>query len=433
MKSMKNKTFKLYILAVVAILTCIVISGCADSRTPYEINDSEGYTVSVKFDANGGIFTTNTSVIVDSFNPDEATEIALLSPDDAKRGNDAFNAINNGHFLAGWYTERNEESDGSYTYSGKWDFESDRVHVDSTVEYKANEPVLTLYAAWIPLFNIEFYNIDDSSLNGTYSFDPNTVKEISVPCFNEETGAVDMFQFPERSGYTFESVYYDDAATDKISTDTLIHPGVVDYEKGTATDTSLKLYVEWKEGEWYHIYNVDQFLDNASVKGNYEIHADLDFTDKNWPTSFMYGKFSGVINGNGYTLKNIDLEQTNNSKENAGLFGCLTETAQINDVKFENVTFTMKAGTRKVGSCFGLFAGRILADAKINNVSITQSKLQIDSACYFGVEDYSVGLICGMGDTNGITAAEIEYKAVGDAPETVDVIVNGYTAVLENE
>lgn len=431
MKAMKNKTFRFCILVVIAILTCIVISGCADNRTPYEINNNDGYTVSVKFDANGGIFTTNTSVIVDSFNPNESTEIALLSPDDSKRGNDAFTAINNGHFLAGWYKERIEEADGSYTYSGRWDFEADRVEINPSVEYKSDDPVLTLYAAWIPLFNIEFYNIDDSVLNGTYNFDPSTVTEFMLPSLNEETGVVDMFQVPERSGYTFENVYYDEAATVKIDSDAIVHPGVVDYEKGIASNTTLKLYVEWKEGEWYHIYNVEQFLDNASVKGNYEIHADLDFTDKNWPTSFMYGKFSGVINGNGYTMKNIDLEQTNNSKENAGLFGCLTETAEIMDVKFENVTFTMKAGTRKVGSCFGLFAGRILPEAKINNVSITASKLQIDSACYFGVEDYSVGLICGMGDTNGITVSEIDYKAIGDAPETVDVVVNGYTAVNE--
>ncbi|MBR4880436.1 MAG: hypothetical protein IKU19_00780, partial [Clostridia bacterium] len=368
MKRLKNKTLRAFVFAVIVILACLMISGCADGRTPYEINNSEGYTVSVKYDANGGIFTTNTSVIVDSFDPKTATEIALLSPDDAARGNDAFTAINNGHFLAGWYTERIEEADGSYSYSGKWDFETDRVEVDASAEYTADEPVMTLYAAWIPMFSIEFYNTDDSSLNGTYTFDPNTVSEITVPTLNEETGAVDMFQFPERPGFTFEKVYYDENATVAIDSTAILHPGVVDYEKGTATDTTLKLYVEWTEGEWYHIYNVDQFLDNASVKGNYEIHADLDFTDKNWPTSFMYGKFSGVINGNGYTLKNIDLEQTNNSKENAGLFGCLTETAQINDVKFENVTFTMKAGTRKVGSCFGLFAGRILADAKINNV-----------------------------------------------------------------
>ena len=30
-------------------------------QTPYEKNDAENFTVSVKYDANGGIFTTNTS------------------------------------------------------------------------------------------------------------------------------------------------------------------------------------------------------------------------------------------------------------------------------------------------------------------------------------------------------------------------------------
>ena len=48
------------------------------------------------------------------------------------------------------------------------------------------------------------------------------------------------------------------------------------------------------------VYNVEQFLENASVNGNYEIHADLDFAGETWPSSLTYGNFTGSIKGNGH-------------------------------------------------------------------------------------------------------------------------------------
>lgn len=263
------------------------------------------------------------------------------------------------------------------------------------------------------------------------TYNPVTTNEILVPAWDEETGAIEMYQFPEKSGYTFNHAYYDEGGQQLVDTVAVNHPGVVDYETGTAKDNVLKLYVEWTEGEWYHIYNVEQFLDNASVNGNYEIHADLDFTDEIWPTSLMYGNFSGTINGNGYTMKNIELEQTNNSKVNAGLFGYLTETANIHDLTFENVQFTIKAGTRVVGTSYGVLAGTISNEAVLSNVKILGSSLQIDTACYFGVDDYSIGLVCGMGNAEAVETAEISCSVVGENPESLNATVDGNVVTIE--
>ena len=426
-----NLIIKIILSSLILIVTAVLICGCAAEQTPYEINNSEGYTVSVKYDANGGIFTTNTSVIVDSFNPNDSSSVALLSPDDPQRGSDAFTATKAGHFLAGWYKEREEVSEGVYTYSGKWDFANDTITLDGDAAYTAEEPIMTLYAAWIPMFTVEFYSIDDGELLESREYDPTVDGELKVPEWNMESGAMELYDFPERSGYTFDAVYYDADATDIVNVSDIPHSGVIDYGTGTATDTVMKLYTKWVEGEWYHIYNTQQFVDNASVSGCYEIHADLDFTDEIWPTSFAHGNFNGVIKGNGHTFKNITFEQTDIGKVNSGLFGYLGEAAQLSDITFENVTFTIKAGTRKGGSCFGLFAGTISEDANVSNVSVLASRLQIDSAAFFGVEDYSIGLVCGMGDQSVLTEAQIEYKAVGDTPETVEVVINGYTGVNE--
>ena len=424
-------------MALLLLVTLTFVTGCAQEETPYELNDADGYSVSVKYDANGGFFTTNTSVIVDSYNLSQLqknsngeAEIALIAPEDSRRGNDAFTAINSGHFLVGWYTERTDNGDGTYTYSGKWDFENDLLAVDAGADHSSAEPVVTLYAAWVPLFEIQFYSLDSGESLGSYTFDPAVTDEILVPAWDEESGAIEMYHFPERAGYTFTNVYYDAQGTQPVTSAAVAHPGVVNYENGTAENYSMALYLEWDEGEWYHIYNVEQFLDNASVNGSYVIHADLDFEGEIWPSSLMYGSFTGTIEGNGHTFKNITFEQTNNSKVNAGLFGRLAEGSRITDLTLENVTFTVKSGTRVAGTCYGLFAGVIAGDTTIENVTIADSTLQIDSGCYFGVDDYSIGLLCGMGSAD-IDVSGITCQGSGDNAESVVITVSDGDVTVE--
>lgn len=422
-----NQKIKAMALAALLLVTLVFVTGCAQEISPYEQNTMEGYSLSVKYDANGGFFTTNTSIIVDSYDisalPADGgnAKFALLAPEDARRGNDAFTAINSGHFLAGWYTERTETADG-YVYSGKWDFESDLLSVPAGEAYSAAEPVVTLYAAWVPLFQVEFYDLESGEYLSNYTFDPTMGNELQVPALNEETGAIEMYRFPQRSGYTYRETFLDEAGTEAVETAALAHTGVVDYETGTAENPVMKLYTAWDEGEWYHIYNVEQFLDNASVAGSYVIHADLDFEGEIWPSSLMYGNFSGTIQGNGHTFKNITLEQTNNSKVNAGLFGRLAEGSEITDLKLQNVTFTVKAGTRVAGACYGLFAGSISGETTLRNITIENSTLQIDSGCYFGVDDYTIGLLCGMGSAD-IDTSGIACQGAGANPELVGISI----------
>ena len=407
------KKIKAVLTAALLLLAVLVMAGCGEEATPYQINDAENYSVSIKFDANGGYFGTNTTVIVDSYNIADlkGSEIALLSPDNEARGIDAYQAKNPGYFLAGWYAERTE-TDNGYTYSGKWDFETSRLTVESGKTYSAESPVLTLYAVWVPEFEIEFYDLASGELMQEYTFNPAEAEDIKVPAWDEQTGAIEMYKFPVKDGYTFKAAYYDAAGTQTVDTENVVHPGTVNEVTGQAENASLKLYLDWTEGEWYRIYNAEQFLDNASVSGNYEIFADLDFEGKIWPTALMHGNFSGSIVGNGHVFKNISAEQTNNSKVNTGLFGVLTETAAISDLTFENVTMTIKGGTRVAGASFGLLAGTISGNAQLSAVQIRSSNLQIDAAAYFGTQDYVIGLLCGMGSADA--EYEIQPGIIGD-------------------
>lgn len=438
---MKQKQNKI-LIPLLALVLVLAFGGCAADQSVYEKNDEEGYSVSVKYDANGGTFTTNTSVIVDSYKLDDLkvngqgkAQVALIAPEDKQHGSVAFAPSKSGYFLAGWYATRTEvgteNGEPVYTYADPWDFEKDVLEVDTGKTYSAQEPVMTLYAAWVPMFEFEFYSRVDGSLLGSYTYNPTTEEDLSVPAWNQNTGAIEMYRFPKVNGYTFSGVYYDAEGKKPVTTESIAHSGTVDLASGTANNPTMKLYVDYMEGEWYHIYTAEQLANNASVNGCYEIHADLDFADAIWPTSFVYGNFAGKINGNGHTFKNIQAVQTNNSKVNAGLFGALTEQAQIKDVTFENVRFTIQAGTRVAGTSYGLFAGTISEGAAIENVAITNSTLYIDSQCYFGVTDYSIGLVCGMGNADLIPNAQITCAATGSAPDTVKITVNGGQVTVE--
>ena len=422
------------IVAVIALIVGLILMPKDGSNSVYDENNKLGYSVSVKYDANGGAFTTNTTVIVDSFNVNQES-VALISPDDTRRENDAFTVSKNGHFLAGWYTDRiektNDEGEIVYEYSGKWDFEKDVLTIDKDREYSADAPALTLYAAWVPLFEVEFYDIKSGDLIDSINYNPIDTKSLDIPSWNDETGAIEMYKFPTRDGYTYNKAYFDANGTKELTGEKLVHPGSVDLETATASDTVLKLYVDWTEGEWYRIYNVEQFVENASIKGNYELFADLDFTDETWPTTFVYGNFSGVIKGNGHTIKNVSITQKNNSKVNGGLFGHITDNASIIDVNFDNITFTIESGTRKVGTSYGLFAGTISDKANISGVNITNGHLKIDSSAYFAVDDYSIGLVCGMGDSSKISTAQIDCTATGEEPDKVQITLNGNTVTVE--
>ncbi len=432
---------KALLAACLLLVTMLFLNGCAPNKTPDELNDLDNFTVSIKYDANGGLFTDNTTVITDSYNiadlaPNDQgqVQIALLPPDDPGRGTDAFAPRNNGYFLAGWYSNRLETTDEAgnitYSYEDKWDFENDLLSLDPNGNYTASKPELTLYAAWVPLFEIELYALDSGEKVSTMTFDPTVTEEVFVPAWDETTGTVKMNGFPEREGYTFNGLFYDELGSQAVSTASVSHPGTVDTSTGTAADISMKLYVDYLEGDWYQIYNAEQFADNASLKGNYILHADLDFSDEIWPTNLMYGNFTGTIEGNGHTIKNIDLRQTNNSKVNAGLFGNLTEDAKLNNVIFDHASFTIEAGTRVKGTSFGLLAGTISDGAVLTDVRVANSVLKIDSGCYFGADDYSIGLICGMGSDTKLDPSGITCTAVGDAPETVNITVNGNTVTV---
>ncbi len=434
-----------YLLALTLLLAALLlVTGCSQEKTPYQINDSENYTVSIKYDANGGSFTTNTSVIVDTYSLSDLpvgangkAQVALITPDDPARGKtNAFPAVKSGYFLTGWYATRTEtgvDDAGNpvYAYADKWDFENGLLELDVNGTYSAEEPQLTLYAAWAPMLQVEFCQVGSDEVLSTYAFAPTEGTELAVPAWNTETGAIEMYKFPVLDGHTFEGAFLDKDGKQPITGSSIAHPGVVDEATGAVENGSLRLYVSYIPGNWYHIYNVDQFVKNANINNSLEIHADLDFTDKIWPSNLMTGSYTGTIHGNGHTLSNITISHRDTKRLNAGLFGRVDSGAVIEDVVFENVSFTIAKGVMNSGTSYGLLAGSVADGAQLSGVKILSGTIYIDSDCYFADVDYAIGLVCGMGEYGDIDYSGISCLPSGNAPEKVTIAIDGNAVTVD--
>ncbi len=431
-----KKRIRSILIPFMLLATLFLVTACSGDASPYGDRDDAGYNISVKYDANGGIFTTGMSVMVDSYKVDKLEkngngnyELGLLAPDDAARGSsDAFEAARPGYFLVGWYTERIEKQDEAgntyYTYSGHWNFQEDMLEVDGSKEYTASEPVVTLYAAWVPMFQLNFYSLDGEQIGDPYTFSPVSTKEIFAPAWKD--GAMAMQRFPKLEDKTYVASYFDQAKTQPVGEKIDIKAEeLIDYETGTAKVTSLDVYVEYRDGDWFRIENAKQFVKNAKASGNYELVNDLDFSDEIWPTHLVGNTFTGKIvsaDGQPKKLSNITANQNNNSAFNSGIFGSLGDSAVLENITFENVTFVIKAGARVADASFGLLAGTASAKATITNVNIIGSKLQInaDSVYFQSPDTVTFGKVFGSGYNGQIALDGITVEKIGEKADKLD-------------
>ena len=433
---MKNR-IKIILAVLMLLFATVLITSCGD-ESPYA---SYGNAVTVEYDANGGTFTTNTAVVKDSYRVSDLPVnrfgnymLPLIDPNDSVRGaENAFLASRSGYFLAGWYVETaTTDDDGNTTYTyEKWNFGSDYYELKEK-NFTAEVPVVRLVAQWLPEFSFEFYDIKTGKLIKDYKFDPMYVNGIQLPEWDEEEGKLDMNDFPTVDGKTFIAAYYDPHGTQRITTDTVAHTGKVDSANIKAEGSVMKIYIDMNEGAWYNIYTAEQFVSIADPKGNYNILADLDFSEEGWVDKFVTSEFSGSIRGNGHVLKNIEYTQSSASDTVAGLFGSVAAGALIEDVTFENLHFTVEMGSRMPGASFGLFTGSLADGVAIENVYIN-GKLTVAPSPYI-TESTIIGLFSGSGDSGDIDVSGIRVEAL--APESdydsgIKLYVDGNVVTIE--
>ncbi|MBR2651009.1 MAG: hypothetical protein IKD45_05045 [Clostridia bacterium] len=456
------------IVAVVLVLAAAaMMTSCAQWADQYKLLDKEGSTVSVKFDANGGMFAgANGVTVVDVFNLNDYSEdsdgtkkIPLIAPDDDKRGNNAFEISRTGYNLAGWFVkeaivnddgEALDEDGNVASESGKepayklteWDFSKDKLALDPSKTYTSATPALTLTAVWLEYVNFEFYEKTDKGFDliGTHKG-----TQIDVPEWDMSSGKLNYKNFIKLDGKTLTGAYLDEAMTEAMTATVKgefdykaeAFKGEFDYELGIWTFPPIKIYTEWMDGEWYKISSAAQLNKNTSLKGCYEILADLDFSEVNWPAAFTNGTFAGTIVGNGHKISGIETTAyitRGGDVSHGAVFGSLAKSAKISGITFDNVTYTVKNAAKASSLALGLLAGTnggaTLTDVKVENsvIKITEDFGENFAANIIN-ESFKLALLFADGDDAGIDSSLISCEII---PNKADVPADFTVSADEN-
>ena len=427
------------ILTLSCLSVACLLGGCAGTTLVDEYKQKGYTISVTYDGNGGKFLSRDGVTIQDMFNPsqyekdsDGTVHIKLMEPTDENRlgsGSETVKLTLSDHFFAGWYRNREvvkengvpvdkngrelkEKADGTYvyatlkdgeketsvmpayTYSGYWDFETDTIdYTESMTEYS-----MTLYAGWVEYYQFNYYYQENGEwkLMGETTFDYKTTNAVGSNTADKDTiwlpsweeGAMQyehsyangqQYSFPRIEGTTFSKAYFDEACTQEMGAQTE-HLGTLDPDYGA--EGSLKIenrvqnvYVVLDEGERYQITKAQQLIDNANLKGIYEIKADLDFSGLAWPTTFVYGKFKGQMyseTGQNYTLSNITAKYSSESSEYGGIFGRIDDGAKIENLTFANATLDLAyTGYPKGDRYFGLFAGEIEEEANVANVAVS--------------------------------------------------------------
>ncbi len=431
MRMKMKKILKFIFPLCLLIISLMLLTACSEDLSPFESLNQNGYTVSIKFDANGGTFTTNTETIIDTYklsefkaNSEGEVELRLFAPDDAARGNQAYTATKDNFFLAGWYTERTEIKNDAdevtgYTYGGRWDFENDRYAFDPAPTYSSDTPVITLYAAWVPAFTYEFYTVDGEGtqkLAGSLEINPLSDTTLTLPADDPVSGRVNApNDFPEIEGMTYDKIYLDPELGNQITDKEITHSGKFVPENATLENPTMKLYCFMASGISYNITSAEQLIASPDLAATYTILEDLDFSGLAWPAIFTSGDFSGVFIGNGHTIKNVTVTQNNTANTGFGLFGRLSETSAVTDITFENIKVNIKGYSNQQNAAFGIIAGEIADGAAVSGITLRDSVLALDNSTALMVAVNSrspkFGLVCAVGNPTGITFSKENVKA----------------------
>ena len=454
-------------LTLTALLCCLALAcvgaGCKE-LSKVEEKEKEGYTISVSYDANGGLFLNRPGVtVMDMFNPSNyekdsngTVHIKLLEPTDPSRptsvqGGTISLALQN-HFFAGWYKNREVKTvggkpvdeagreltlleDGSYVYtntlneekptkatpaynySGYWDFENDRLEYTEGVDETIS---LTLYAGWVPYYEFNYYYQVEGEwqkLDTATIFDYKTTNMVEteadqdtifLPQWTEEGNMSyehkylnsTVQKFPSIEGTTFEKAYMDAACTQEITT-SLEHSGSLEVAHGEEKALLVQNRIQ-------NVYLV------VSEGEQYRIKKAEHFV--NHP------------NLNGYYEIEGDLDFTNLTWPTTFSVGEFKGKIYGKDgaaVTFSNINVDYSA-TAKAGGLFG----KISKDASMQGITFSNVTLNLINTGSRNSEA-SYGLFAGVIETGAsldvtITQATLKIGTIGKAEELAfHTVANG--------
>lgn len=394
---MYNVKKRLFVTAVLA--SSMLFTGCSVGTESLFVHPVEqGYEYEVTFDTMGGHINQEPKRVV------YFAEDALLYQPSGTSG--MLVAPKNGDkTLVGWYTKYTAEETANGTVyrfddNDLWDFSTDRINETISPDKK-----LVLYARWQETPSVNFVDAEDPDGPSLLKWTINVGSELKKPTSTE----------PKKSGYVLMDYYVDPECTVKFEFGQAIAAENISYrEDGTAY---INIYCKFREGEGTRIKTVDQLKAiTSNPEGTYVLAGDLDLSGITWTP--IEG-FTGILDGNGYAIKNLSVIAKNKvsgiaakkaQEKSFGLFATL-DKAEIMNLAIENAKITIDKSSN-VKLAVGTLAGRAI-NAKITNSRFDQIVIETDGESKADI--VAAAIVAGNASTkitdttvNGLTMSNIK-------------------------
>ena len=294
----------------------------------------------------------------------------------------------NGYHIEGWYRTKVTNPDGTVEYKDKWDFSNDRMTIEG----------VELYAKWEinRVYTYELYYKDKDG------------NEVFLDKYEVSKGEKFSDKFMKNTkveGHT--TLGYLDEDGNKWNSN-YKHPG-------GDSDLAIKVYLDLIEGEYTLVNTAKKFTRAVSSGENVYLLCDIDLNGD----EICFDSYSGIIEGNGYTISNFEIDY---DAKRSGLKGELDENGKldtqanhvyislffelkdaiIRNVTFDNVTVDVNASYTNIKylivSPFAILSSNTtIENVEFNvNVKITktpdgcETKIVTDSFFYKELENVLV-------------------------------------------
>lgn len=331
---MKKNVIKI-LLFLICVASISLSAGCSKA-------DNYDNMVKVVFELEGGTYSNSTMPITYYYNFEKGTENLIKElGDKSLSSSTGKKTVTNGTmFLEGWYRTRTEEGEGEnkeVTYSGKWNFATDKV----------TDAGITLYARWVKYVYRICYN--DEETGEAVKNDEWVYPVIGTDGKLSDTRASSVAE--ARIGYTMIPGYYDEEGNDWNMD--FVHP---QDDKNPIVDVFVKYVKNLNDTPWVMVGTASDFKEKFESRFNIYLLNDIDFKGMTID-GFKNNLYDAVIYGNGHTIKNFSVKSdiNNNSARDdmdfgnrlvfVSLFG-KAENAIVKDITIENVTYTFSSSYR---------------------------------------------------------------------------------------
>lgn len=385
---MKKRLITKILLLITAISCSLAFIACVGEQSLEDYRkDNEIYS-DVYYYANGGTFDSSSSVSVKRLGLSYHDGVSGAPVIDITEETKDVSVKRTDYVIEGWYYAELDEN-------GEVVWADEEKTIPKATDEKAVFPFFVeknttvyLVAKWKEDVKVEIYLVSDVDVtcnekdeNGkdVKDEDGNTIEKsykngelIATKNFGRFTTLSITNDPIDSTNSTYLQIYSDESCTEKI--DKIEKP----------EDGNVKVYAKYIEGKWTLVStaaDVRNMFNNLNTENNkYYLLNDIDCLTNNGKLSCPSpSTFSGTIQGNGYTISNIQFTKSNaiGQGETACALGKLCTTAGISNLTLKDidVSYSVKASGVKIYALFSSVEDNVSKTAFSNfiveNITLT--------------------------------------------------------------